>query len=133
RAHVRTILMDRASHLPLVHPVLTFHRTALFCRNLGVLLASGVPLTTALRILADMMTKTAGSTSVWSATVDRVRHGGKLSDSLADTSALPAMAVRMLRIGEETGQLPMLAGRVADFYEAKLHRSLDRLVAIAGP
>jgi general secretion pathway protein F len=39
----------------------------------------------------------------------------------------------MLRIGEETGQLPALAGRVADFYEAKLQRSLDKVVAIVGP
>jgi general secretion pathway protein F len=62
-----------------------------------------------------------------------VRHGGKLSDALADTAALPTMAVRMLRLGEETGQLPMLAARVAEFYEAKLQRSLDRVVGIAGP
>jgi general secretion pathway protein F len=67
------------------------------------------------------------------ATADRVRHGGKLSDALAASAILPAMAIRMLRIGEETGQLPVLAGRVADFYEAKLQRSLDKVVAIVGP
>jgi general secretion pathway protein F len=39
----------------------------------------------------------------------------------------------MLRIGEETGQLPTLAGRIAEFYEAKLQRSLDRVVAVVGP
>ena len=39
----------------------------------------------------------------------------------------------MLRLGEETGQLPVLAGRVAEFYEAKLQRSLDRVVGIVGP
>jgi general secretion pathway protein F len=50
-----------------------------------------------------------------------------------DTAALPTMAIRMLRLGEETGQLPMLAGRVAEFYEAKLQRSLDRVVGVAGP
>ena len=43
------------------------------------------------------------------------------------------MAIRMLRMGEETGQMPVLAGRVAEFYEAKLQRSLDRVVAIVGP
>ena len=58
--------------------------------------------------------------------VERVRQ-------LADTATLPPMAVRMLRLGEETGQLPMLAGRVAEFYEAKLQRSLDRVVGVAGP
>jgi general secretion pathway protein F len=43
------------------------------------------------------------------------------------------MALRMLRLGEESGQLATLAGRVADFYETKLRRSLDRIVGIAGP
>ena len=60
-------------------------------------------------------------------------QGGKLSDALADANVLPAMAVRMLKLGEETGQLPTLAGRIAEFYEAKLQRSLDRIVGIAGP
>lgn len=126
-------MVRTASRLPLIRPMLGYHRTALFCRNLGVLLTSGVPLTTTLRILTDMMAATTGDATVWTKAVDRVRHGGKLSDSLADGAALPSMAVRMLRLGEETGQLPMLAGRVAEFYEAKLQRSLDRIVGIAGP
>jgi general secretion pathway protein F len=79
------------------------------------------------------MMATTGDTTIWSGAAERVRHGGKLSDALGDTAALPAMAVRMLRLGEETGQLPMLAGRVAEFYEAKLQRSLDRVVGVAGP
>jgi general secretion pathway protein F len=132
RAGTRAAIMRTLARLPLVRPVLGFHRTALFCRNLGVLLASGVALTTTLRILSDMMATTGDATD-WTKTVERVRHGGKLSDALADTAALPPMAVRMLRLGEETGQLPMLAGRVAEFFEAKLQRSLDRVVGIAGP
>lgn len=132
RPKVRGAIVGTLSRLPLVRPVLTFHRTALFCRNLGVLLGAAVPLTTTLRILVDMMS-TTGDAALWTRTVERVRHGGKLSDALTDTSALPAMAVRMLRLGEETGQLPMLAARVAEFYEAKLQRSLDRVVGIAGP
>jgi general secretion pathway protein F len=56
-----------------------------------------------------------------------------LSDALSGSTLLPAMAVRMLRIGEETGQLPVLSGKVAEFYEAKLQRSLDRIVGITGP
>ena len=57
----------------------------------------------------------------------------KIALALAETHALPPMAVRMLRLGDETGQLPVLAGRVAEFYESKLQRTLDRVVAIAGP
>jgi len=132
RQTVRIAVMTALSRMPLIKPVLTFHRTALFCRNLGVLLGSAVPMTSALRILVDMMSST-GNPEIWSRAVDRVRHGGKLSDALADTAALPSMAVRMLRLGEETGQLPMLAARVSEFYEAKLQRSLDRVVGIAGP
>ncbi|HML12931.1 MAG TPA: type II secretion system F family protein [Xanthobacteraceae bacterium] len=132
QARVRAAIMRGLARLPLIRPVLGFHRTALFCRNLGVLLSSGVALTTTLRILSDMMVTTGDSTD-WTKTVERVRHGGKLSDALADTAALPSMAVRMLRLGEETGQLPMLSGRVAEFFEAKLQRSLDRVVGIAGP
>jgi general secretion pathway protein F len=128
----RASIVMTLARLPLIKPMLTYHRTTLFCRNLGVLLASAVPLTTTLRILVDMMA-TSSDRTVWTRMVERVRHGGKLSDALTDTAALPTMAVRMLRLGEETGQLPMLASRVAEFYEAKLQRSLDRIVGIAGP
>ena len=66
--------------------------------------------------------------------MERVRQGGKLSEALADSAVMPAVAVRMLRLGEETGQLPALRGaREADYYENKLQRSLDRFVGIVGP
>lgn len=132
RKGVRAAILEPLGYLPLVRRVLGFHRTALFCRNLGVLLGSGVPLTMTLRILADMMAST-GRTQAWSKTVDIVRRGGKLSDALTETKAIPALAVRTLRLGEESGQLPQLAERIAEFYEAKLQRSLDRLVGIVGP
>ena len=129
---VRRGFMTTLTRLPVIREVMKFYRTALFCRNLGLLLGSGVNLTTTLRILVDMMSS-VGASAVWTDAADRVRHGAKLSDALADTKALPSMAVRMLRLGDETGQLPVLAGRVAEFYEAKLQRTLDRVVGIAGP
>lgn len=129
---VRRGISNALTRLPAIRQVMMFRRTSLFCRNLGVLLGSGVNLTTTLRILVDMMSS-VGPSAVWIDAADRVRHGAKLSDALSDTKALPAMAVRMLRLGDETGQLPMLAGRVAEFYEAKLQRTLDRVVGIAGP
>ena len=120
------------TRLPLLRSVVRLNQTALFCRNLGILLGSGVPLTMTLRILVDMLGATDNAAN-WNKVVDRVRHGGKLSEALADAALLPAMAIRMLRIGEETGQLPVLSGNVAEFYEAKLQRSLDRIVGITGP
>ena len=125
-------IMTVVSRVPGIGGVFQFYRTSLFCRNLGVLLGSGVNLTATLRILVDIMAVT-GSEQSWTAAADRVRHGGKLSDALSVASNLPPMAVRMLRLGEETGQLPALAARVAEFYEAKLQRNLDRIVGIVGP
>ena len=125
-------IMTVVSRVPGIGGVFQFYRTSLFCRNLGVLLGSGVNLTATLRILVDIMAVT-GSEQSWTTAADRVRHGGKLSDALSVASNLPPMAVRMLRLGEETGQLPALAARVAEFYEAKLQRNLDRIVGIVGP
>jgi general secretion pathway protein F len=132
RPGTQAAIVSGLSRLPGIGGIFQFYRSSLFCRNLGVLLGSGVNLTATLRILVDIMAVT-GNEQGWSAAADRVRHGGKLSDALAVANSLPPMAVRMLRLGEETGQLPTLAGRVAEFYEAKLQRSLDRIVGIVGP
>jgi general secretion pathway protein F len=132
RTGVRSAVISELSRLPGISLVFSYYRAALFCRNLGILLASDVTLTATLRILVDIMAVT-GRAAPWSAASDRVRHGGQLSDALGNSAILPPMAVRMLRMGEETGQLPTLSSRVADFYEAKLQRSLDRVVGIIGP
>jgi len=128
----RSAVVSFAAKTPGIANIFHFYRTSLFCRNLAVLLGSGVNLTATLRILVDIMAVTE-HVAVWTMAADRVRHGGKLSDALLASSNMPPMAVRMLRLGEETGQLPVLAGRVAEFYEAKLQRSLDRIVGIVGP
>lgn len=132
QASVRSALVSQVARLPGISGIFRFYRTSLFCRNLGILLGSGVSLTATLRILVNIMSVT-GRVDAWSAAADRVRHGGKLSEALGASGILPAMALRMLRLGEETGQLAVLAGRIAEFYEAKLQRSLDRVVGIIGP
>jgi general secretion pathway protein F len=132
RPAVRAAIISGVTYVPGLSSVFMFYRTALFCRNLGILLGSDVELTATLRILVNIMGVT-GKAAAWTATADSVRRGGKLSDALSASVLLPPMAVRMLRLGEETGQLSMLAGRVAEFYEARLQRSLDRLVGIVSP
>jgi general secretion pathway protein F len=82
--------------------------------------------------LVDVMA-TTGAKRRWSVVVDRVRRGGKLSDALSDEALLPPMAIRTLRLGEESNQVPMLAARLADYYETKLDRSIDRIVGVVGP
>jgi general secretion pathway protein F len=132
RGRVRKRLIGVLARLPFIRPIMDYRRATLFCRNLSLLLSSGVALPTALRILADTMEATDDFIP-WSNIVDKVRHGGKLSDAIAANDALPPMAIRTMRLGEETSQLPALSGRIADFYEVKLQRSLDRAVGIIGP
>jgi len=132
QAKFRVVFIFSVVRLPIIRTVVALQQTAMFCRNLAVLLSAGVPLTTSLRILADMMSA-LGDGATWTRVVERVRQGGKLSDALEESRRLPPMAVRILRLGEETGQLPVLAGRVAEFYETKLQRNLDRLVGLVGP
>src|SRR5262249_22309617 len=68
------------ARIPGIATVFGFYRTGLFCRNLGVLLASGVSLTATLRILVDIMAIT-GEVDAWAKAADGVRHGGKLSEA----------------------------------------------------
>jgi general secretion pathway protein F len=120
------------ARLPLMRAVGEQRTAALFCRNLALMLGSGVKLPESLRILADMRAL-GSSAAIGEAVAARVRQGGRLSDALEESGALPSLAVRTLRLGEQSGQLPTLAGRVADYYEARLQRALDRVVGVVGP
>lgn len=132
RPDVQRATWNLMAKTPVLKSLLLFHTTGLFCRNLGLLLGSGTTVSAALRILVEMLDR-RGRPQAWIKVADRVRHGSKLSDALADAETLPAAAVRMLRLGEETGQLATISSRIAEFYEAKLQRSMDRIVGIAGP
>jgi len=129
---VRGMFVRAVARAPIVGAILEYRQTSLFCRNLSLLLSNGVTLVAALRILADTM-EASGATTKWSTVVDKVRRGGKLSEALTQTAALPTLAIRTIRLGEDSSQLPTLSGRIADFYEAKLQRSLDHVIGLVGP
>lgn len=132
RPALRQSMMRAVTSRGPLRSIVQFHVTALFCRNLGALLGSGMTLSAALRIIIDIMDK-SGLPGDWQRLQGSVRQGSKLSEALAEVNSLPSMAMRMIKMGEETGDLPLLLERVAEFYESKLQRSLDRIVAIAGP
>jgi general secretion pathway protein F len=73
RKGVRTAIISEVSRIPGISTIFNFYRTALFCRNLGVLLSSDVTLTATLRILVDIMAVT-GRVDPWKDASDRVRH-----------------------------------------------------------
>jgi general secretion pathway protein F len=120
------------TRMPVIRRFGELHQAALFSRNLQVLQTAAVPISPALKVLSGIM-KSAGGPGAWDTVVERVRHGSKMSDALADEALLPPLALRMLRLGEEAGQLGIVAERAADYYEAKLERALERLIGIMGP
>jgi general secretion pathway protein F len=128
----RAFAFDRASRLPGIGRAFEHHRTILFCRNLSLLLTGGVTLSAALRVMVEVMSAT-GAEGKWASLVEKVRRGGKLSEGLSEYALLPPMAVRTLRLGEESNQLPALAARVADYFEARLDRAIERVVGVVGP
>jgi general secretion pathway protein F len=107
-------------------------RTARLVSTLGLLVGNGVALPAALKILREVV-----SDPRQVAAVDRlheqVRGGRRFTDALAETDLLPPLAVRMLRVGDDTGDLPTISQHVTRFYEHQLSVSLDRIMGAIGP
>jgi general secretion pathway protein F len=115
--------------LPGLRGLVALRRTANFCRGLSTLLANGVILTDALRLLSEARNDGGELKAI----IDNVRRGGRLVDALEASDFVPELAARMLRVGEEAGSLDTVAARCADYYEAKLTEQIDKLTSIAGP
>jgi general secretion pathway protein F len=107
-------------------------RTARIIGTLGLLVGNGVALPAALKILRDVITEPRFATAI-DHVHDQVRDGRRFADALADADLLPPLAVRMLRVGDETGDLPTIAAHASKFYEHKLGVGLDRLMGALGP
>jgi general secretion pathway protein F len=107
-------------------------RTARVIGTLGLLVENGVALPAALRILRDVVSDRYSVAAV-DRVLDQVRNGRRFADALADSDLLPTLAVRMLRLGDETGDLPSIARHAVQFYEHRLSVGLDRLMGAIGP
>jgi general secretion pathway protein F len=130
RPQARKFAFRQLSRLPGLRGILLLRSTVMFCSSLSTLLGHGVTLTSALRVLADSSGSFTGDLD---RVVEGVRRGGRLVDSLAQVGYLPPLALKMLRVGEESGEIAVVARRTADFYEAKLSDRLDRLSGVVGP
>lgn len=117
--------------LPGISGIWRLRRTALFTSNLGTLLSQGVPLVESLKVLQSIVG--VDGEAMVAAVGDDVRRGGRLSEALVRVKLLPDVAVRMLRIGEETGEMATVAQEAGALYEKKLTDRLDRVGALVGP
>ena len=118
--------------LRLVGEVTRKLETARFCRTLGTLLKSGVPLLQALTNAKEVLTN-----QVIASAIDGVSKGTKegkgISDPLSESHVFPALALSMIKVGEETGQLDTMLLKVATTYEKSLREALKRFMSMLEP
>ena len=118
--------------MPLFGDLIQKTATARFCRTFGSLSRSGVPILTALEIVRD----TAGNQVIANAVDEarkEVQSGGMISIALQREQVFPIMALQMLSIGEETGEIDTMLMKVADFYEDEVEQSVKALTSIMEP
>lgn len=103
-----------------------------FSRNLGTMLASGVPILQSLEIVGD----TSGNTVVRDAATavrDSVRSGESLAAPLAEHPVFPPMVVQMLAVGEDTGAVDTMLHKIADFYDQEVEATTEALTSLIEP
>jgi len=123
---------ERLLSLPLIGGLLRAMEVERLSRTLGSLLASGVPLPTALRLSADVLWNSILKQAV-KETATSLREGESLSQRLERTKAFPALTLDLIRVGEETGKLDEMLLRQADLDEQRIRHTLDRLLALLVP
>lgn len=105
---------------------------AKFSRTLSTLVKSGVPILTSLEIVG----KTSGNRVIESAVESSrkaIRDGKNIADPLGATKVFPAMVVRMIAIGEQTGELEKMLTKVADFYDEQVNAAVESLTSAIEP
>ncbi len=106
--------------------------TARLARTLGTLVHNGVPLLTALSIARNVMANTALADAVDEAAKD-VKTGGGLAPSLAKSKLFPRLALQMVAVGEESGELDGMLTKVADTFDVEVKNTVERLLAALVP
>jgi type II secretion system protein F len=118
--------------LPLLGDVVLKTETARFARILGTLLKSGVPVLTALGVVRELSGNQVLGRAI-ERVGDGVRRGAGISGPLNESQAFPAMAVHIVRVGEETGRLEEMLLKLATDLESEVRRLVKRLMGLLEP
>lgn len=105
---------------------------AKFTRTFGTLVAAGVPILSALDIVAD----TAGNEEVAQAVKkarSAIREGETIAKPLSESKVFPSMVVQMIAVGEETGALDAMLNKIADFYDEEVSTAVEGLTSLIEP
>ncbi|WNL46690.1 type II secretion system inner membrane protein GspF [Dyella sp. BiH032] len=115
-----------------VGPLLLKIETARIARTLGTLLKNGVPLLSGLTI-ARQVTSNRALDEALAQAAEQVKGGAGLSLALAQSQRFPRLALQMVQVGEEAGQLDTMLLKVADTFDLESKRAIDRLLAALVP
>ncbi|MEA5628009.1 type II secretion system F family protein [Nostoc sp. UHCC 0251] len=130
---VGRITLDRlALKLPLFGDLIQKSSVARFSRTFGSLTRSGVPILTCLEIVRDTSGNQVIANAIDAARME-IQQGGMISIALQKDSVFPVMAIQMISIGEETGELDAMLMKVADFYEDEVEQAVKAMTSILEP
>jgi general secretion pathway protein F len=118
--------------LPLAGPLALKVETARFARTLGTMLKSGVPVLGAMAVVGDMMSNQSVGGGV-ARVAEGVKRGTTIAAGMREHTAFPALAVHMVRVGEETGRLEEMLLKVADTFESDVRTELKRVLGLLEP
>lgn len=118
--------------LPLVGELIVKVEVARFSRTLGVLLTHGVMVLSALSITADAAANREIAATIRNLST-KLGGGEGLAGPLMETGLFPRLAVQLIRVGEESGQLEPMLQRVAEIYDGEVKQTLQRILALLVP
>ena len=125
--------IDRMSlKMPVIGPILTKAAIARYARTLSTMFSAGVPLVEALDSVAG-----ATGNSVYEKAVlkmkDEVATGQRLQRAMENSGLFPNMVIQMIAVGEESGSLDEMSGKVATFYEQDVDNAVDAMSSLLEP
>ena len=118
--------------LPVFGDLLKKTAVARFTRTLGTMMSSGVPILDSLEIVA----KTAGNVVLEEIIYDvrgSIAEGQTIAEPLSENDIFPGMVIQMISVGEATGALDTMLGKIADFYDKEVDTAVDALTSMLEP
>ena len=128
RSHIDKFLLK----MPLFGDLNEKSAVARFCRVFGTLTRSGVPILTSLEIVCNTVGNKVIANAVAGAQSE-IQQGGMMSLALQNANVFPQLAIQMICIGEETGELDAMMMKVADFYEDEVEQAVKALTSVIEP
>lgn len=122
----------RLLRIPLLGDLIAKVETARLSRTLGTLLGNGVSLLNALTIVRETLSNRVLANALGEVS-EHTKTGRGLAEPLLETGNFPKLAVQMIRVGEETGQLQEMLLQVADTYDNEVQTAVKRLLTLLEP